>query len=101
MKKTNQHAPGSFRLSLTQECLTIGAELGLAGAGLVIITLLRDRWANRTKDGITLGNKAVTKYGISDKKRRAILRQLEAKGWIKIDNGENGKRCNISILKEF
>ena len=100
MKKT-KHAPGSFRLSLTQECLTIGAELGLAGAGLVIITLLRDRWANRTKDGITLGNEAVAKYGVSDKKRRAILRQLEATGWIKINNGENGKRCHISILKEF
>ena len=100
MKQT-KYKSGSFRLALTQESLTIGAELGLAGTGLVIITLLRDRWASRTKDGITLGNQAVAKYGVSDKKRRAILRQLEAKGWIKIDNGENGKRCHISILKEF
>jgi hypothetical protein len=100
MKKT-KHAPGSFRLALTQECLTIGAELGFVGAGLVIITLLRDRWATRTSPEITLGNGAVAKYGVSDKTRRAILRQLEAKGWIKLNNGENGKRCHITILKEF
>lgn len=96
-----KHAPGSFQLSLTQECLAIGAELGLAGAGLVVITLLRYKWANKIGSQITLGNEEVAEYGVSDKKRRTVLRQLEAKGWIKIDNGVSGKRCHITILKEF
>ena len=99
--KNPKHKPGSFRLALKEECLMIGTELGFVGAGLVIITLLRDSWATRTGPQITLGNGAVAKYGVSDKTRRAILRQLEAKGWIKIHNGENGKRCHITVLKEF
>ena len=107
---TDRLPNGTFRLAKTEESLAIGKELGETGAGLIVVTIIRDRWElekleakkrNRPNpQPFPFGPADVKPYGVKRRLLGKIVRKLEESGWISTTQ-ERGQKRRVTVLRTF